>query len=73
MQDRLTMTGYCRYGNHVFPITCILSFGSVGHTLLRMGKVHIIYSRLMQSSEKSQYQLLNGTSLFCARIERKNL
>ena len=38
MQDRLTMTGYCRSGSNVYPITCILSFGSVGHILLRTEK-----------------------------------
>ena len=38
MQDHLTMTGYYRYGNNVFPITYILSFGSVGHILLRTEK-----------------------------------
>ena len=36
MQGRLTMTGCCRYGSNVFPIMYILSFGSVGHILLRM-------------------------------------
>ena len=38
MQDHLTMTGYCRYGSNVFPITYILSFGSVGHILSRTEK-----------------------------------
>ena len=38
MQDRLTMTGYCRFGSNAFPITYILSFGSVGHILLRTEK-----------------------------------
>ena len=39
MQGHLTMTGYCRYGSNVFPITYILSFGSVGHILLKTERV----------------------------------
>ena len=38
MQDHLTMIGYCKYGNNVFPIMYILSFGSAGHILSRTEK-----------------------------------
>lgn len=38
MQDRLTMTGYYRYDNNVFPITYILNFGNVGHILSKTEK-----------------------------------
>ena len=38
MQDHLTMTGYCRYGNNVFLLMFILIFDSIKHMLSRTKK-----------------------------------
>ena len=72
VQDRLTMTGYCRYGNHVFHITYILSFGSEGHTLLRMEKsTHYLLVTYAVKREKPISIIEQNLSFLCKDREEK--
>ena len=66
MQDHLTMTGYCRYGNNVYPITFILSFGSVGHILLRTEKAtHYLLVTYAVRQEKQISIIKQHLSFLC--------
>ena len=64
MQDQLTMTGYCRYGNNVFPITCILNFGSAGHILSRTEKVTRYLPVTYAVKREKRISIIEKTPLF---------
>ena len=70
MQDHLTMTGYCRYGNNVFPITYILNFDSVGHILLRTEK-SIRYLPVTYAVKREKQISIIDLSFLCKDREEK--
>ena len=64
MQDHLTMTGYCRYGNNIFPIMYILRLGSVGHILSRTEKVTLYLFVTYAAKPEKQISIIKQPPLF---------